>query len=85
VGPVVEELTFRGIGFFLLAQFGQVAAILVTAVAFALTHGILQGLPVFFIIGVALAFVRSRTDSIYPSIVMHAAFNTIGVIGGVLN
>jgi CAAX protease family protein len=85
VGPVVEELTFRGIGFFLLAQFGQVAAILVTAVAFALTHGIIQGVPVFFIIGVALAFVRSRTDSIYPSIVMHAAFNTIGVIGGVLN
>jgi CAAX protease family protein len=85
VGPIVEELTFRGIGFFLLAQFGQVAAVLVTAVAFALTHGILEGLPVFFIIGVALAFIRARTDSIYPPIVMHAGFNAIGVIAGVFN
>jgi membrane protease YdiL (CAAX protease family) len=85
VGPIVEELTFRGIGFFLLAQFGQVAAVLVTAVAFALTHGILEGLPVFFIIGVALAFIRARTDSIYPPIVMHAGFNAIGVIAGIFN
>lgn len=85
VGPIVEELTFRGIGFFLLAQFGQVAAVLVTSVAFALTHGILEGLPVFFIIGVALAFIRARTNSIYPPIVMHAGFNAIGVIAGIFN
>jgi membrane protease YdiL (CAAX protease family) len=85
VGPIVEELTFRGIGFFLLVQFGQVAAVVVTAVAFALTHGILEGLPIFFIIGVALAFIRARTNSIYPSILMHAGFNGIGVIAGVFN
>lgn len=85
VGPIVEELTFRGIGFFLLAQFGQVAAIIVTAIAFALTHGILEGLPIFFIIGTALAIVRARTNSIYPAILMHAGFNGIGVIAGVFN
>ena len=85
VGPIVEELTFRGIGFFLLAQFGQVAAIIVTAIAFALTHGILEGLPIFFIIGTALAVVRARTNSIYPPILMHAGFNGIGVIAGVFN
>jgi membrane protease YdiL (CAAX protease family) len=85
VGPIVEELTFRGIGFFLLVHFGQVAAVVVTAVAFALTHGILEGLPIFFIIGVALAFIRARTNSIYPSILMHAGFNGIGVIAGVFN
>jgi membrane protease YdiL (CAAX protease family) len=85
IAPVVEELLFRGIGFFLLAQFGQIGAIGVTAIAFALTHGIAAGIPVFFIIGVGLGFMRSRTKSIYPSVLMHAGFNGIGVIAGLFN
>jgi membrane protease YdiL (CAAX protease family) len=85
VAPIVEELMFRGIGFFLLEQFGQLAAIVVTAIAFALTHGIVEGLPVFFVIGVGLAFMRSRTKSVYPPILMHAGFNGIGVIAGLFN
>jgi membrane protease YdiL (CAAX protease family) len=85
VAPIVEELMFRGIGFFLFEQFGQLAAIVVTAIAFALTHGIVEGLPVFFIIGVGLAFMRSRTKSIYPPVLMHAGFNGIGVIAGLFN
>jgi membrane protease YdiL (CAAX protease family) len=82
IAPVVEELLFRGIGFYLLAQFGQLAAILVTGVAFALVHGILEGLPIFFIIGVGLAFIRSRTASIYPALIMHGGFNGTGLIVG---
>lgn len=82
LGPVVEELTFRGLGFYLLSQFGALAAIVVTSLAFALAHGIVAGIPVFFVIGVGLAFVRSRTDSIYPAMIMHGVFNTIQLIGG---
>ena len=85
VAPIVEELMFRGIGFFLLEQFGQLAAIVVTAIAFSLTHGIVEGIPVFFVIGAGLAFMRSRTKSIYPPILLHAGFNGIGVIGGLFN
>jgi membrane protease YdiL (CAAX protease family) len=84
-GPIVEELLFRGIGFFLLLQFGGIAAILVTAAAFALTHGIAQGIPIFFIIGVGLALLRSRTGSIYPAMILHICFNGFGVIAGVFN
>ena len=82
--PVVEELLYRGIGFTLLAQFGQVAAIVITAFAFALAHGIVEGLPVFFVIGAAFAFVRSRTGSIYPAIAMHGAFNGAQMLLGAL-
>jgi uncharacterized protein len=78
--PVVEELIYRGLGFTLLAQFGDLAAIFMTAIAFALAHGIVEGIPVFFVIGAALAFVRSRTNSIYPSMIMHGTFNGIQVI-----
>ena len=80
--PVVEELIYRGLGFMLLVQFGDLAAISMTAIAFALAHGIVEGIPVFFVIGAALAFVRSRTNSIYPSMIMHGTFNGIQVILG---
>lgn len=82
VVPIVEELIYRGIGFTLLAQFGHLAAIVVTAIAFALAHGIAEGLPVFFVIGAGLAFVRSRTASLYPAIAMHALFNASQMILG---
>jgi membrane protease YdiL (CAAX protease family) len=85
LGPLVEELLFRGIGFHLLAQFGHLAAIVVTAIAFALTHGIAVGLPIFFVIGVGLGFIRSRTGSIYPALLLHMAFNGLALIAGVLN
>jgi membrane protease YdiL (CAAX protease family) len=85
LGPLVEEFLFRGIGFYLLAQFGDLAAIVVTSIAFALTHGIAVGLPIFFIIGVGLGFIRSRTESIYPALLLHAGFNGIALVGGVLN
>jgi membrane protease YdiL (CAAX protease family) len=82
-GPIVEELLFRGVGFFLLLPFGQTAAIVITAITFALTHGLAQGLPIFFIIGVGLALIRARTGSVYPSMLLHICFNGFGVIAGV--
>lgn len=85
LGPLVEEFLFRGIGFYLLAQFGHLAAIVVTSIAFALTHGIAVGLPIFFIIGVGLGFIRSRTGSIYPALLLHAGFNSVALVGGLVN
>jgi uncharacterized protein len=79
---IVEELIYRGIGFTLLVQFGHTAAIVVTSFAFALAHGIVEGIPVFFAIGAALGFVRSRTGSIYPAMLMHGAFNGVQVVLG---
>ena len=32
------------------------------------------------VFGTALAFVRSRTDSVYPGMVVHAVFNSIALI-----
>lgn len=83
VAPIAEEMTFRGLGFFLLSQFGHWAAIAVTGIAFALAHGIVVGLPVFFVIGAALAYVRFRTGSILPAILVHAAFNGLQLAVGV--
>ncbi|MGN6429540.1 MAG: lysostaphin resistance A-like protein [Gaiellaceae bacterium] len=76
VGPIVEELTFRGLGFYLLESFvGQTATILVLGIMFGLWHGLVEALPVLVVFGLCLAYLRARTDSIYPGMVLHAFFN----------
>lgn len=84
VAPVVEELTFRGIGFTLLERYGQGWAIALTALAFALVHGPLANLPIILLFGAGMAYLRGRTHSVYPGIVVHALFNISGVAGTVI-
>jgi hypothetical protein len=79
VAPFVEEVTFRGLGYSLLAQFGIAVAIFGTAIAFALGHGLLEGLPVLFAFGAGLAYIRYRQDSVVPGIVLHGLFNAIAL------
>ena len=83
VAPVVEELLFRGVGFSLLARYGQTAAILLVGLAFGLWHGLVYALPVLAAFGAGLALVRSRTDSVYPCIALHATFNAVALIAAV--
>src|SRR5215211_1848479 len=40
VGPIVEELMFRGVGYGLLEPFGRSRAIIIVGLAFALIHGL---------------------------------------------
>jgi uncharacterized protein len=79
VAPVVEELTYRGLGFSLLMRFGRPAAILLVGIAFGLGHGLVTALPVLTAFGIGLAYLRSRTKSIYPAMLLHAAFNGLAL------
>jgi membrane protease YdiL (CAAX protease family) len=83
VGPIVEELTFRGVGYGLLVRFGETSAILLVGLAFGLVHGLVAGFPVIATFGIGLAYLRSRTQSVYPCIVLHACFNAAGLALGV--
>jgi uncharacterized protein len=75
LAPVVEELTFRGLGFTLLERFGRPAAIVLVGLAFGLAHGLVEGLPLLFLFGAGLAYLRSRTESVYPGMVIHVVYN----------
>ena len=80
VGPIVEELTFRGLGYSLLRPYGLTTAILGIGVLFALWHGLVQALPVLFVFGAGLAYLRSRTDSVYPGMILHMLFNALALL-----
>jgi membrane protease YdiL (CAAX protease family) len=81
--PLVEELTFRGLGFYLLRPYGKWVAILGTGLLFGLSHGLLLAAPIIIIFGCVLAWIRERTDSVYPGMVLHGAFNLIALVAAV--
>ena len=80
IGPVVEELLYRGAGLALLEPYGQRVAVGVTAVLFGLGHGLLLSLGAFIWFGIVVALVRLRTKSLYPAILVHSTFNALGMI-----
>ena len=75
LAPVVEELTFRGLGFTLLERFGRWPAIVLVGIAFGLAHGLVEALPPLVVFGMCLAYLRSRTGSVYPGMILHALYN----------
>jgi uncharacterized protein len=80
IGPVVEELLYRGAGLTLLEPYGERVAVGVTAVLFGLGHGLLLSLGAFIWFGLVVAIVRLRTRSLYPAILVHSTFNALGMI-----
>jgi membrane protease YdiL (CAAX protease family) len=82
VAPIVEELMFRGIGYTLLEPFGERFAIVAVGLAFGLVHGLVDGFVIVAAFGIGLAYMRSRTRSIYPCILLHSAFNGTALLIG---
>lgn len=79
--PIAEEFLFRGMLFRLLRTRMQlVAAVTVSAIAFALLHFIPALVPALLGMGVVLALVANRYDSLYPAMLVHALNNGIAVI-----
>jgi membrane protease YdiL (CAAX protease family) len=81
--PLVEELTFRGLGFSLLEPFGRWVAIVATGVLFGLSHGLVLELPIIAAFGCLLGWLRARTGSVFPGMALHAAFNLVALVAAV--
>jgi membrane protease YdiL (CAAX protease family) len=86
VAPLFEELLFRGFIQPLLSRtFGVVAGILITAIIFGALHAPEYSLAWQYavavsIVGAVLGWVRTASNSIIPSTVMHGSYNAVFVI-----
>jgi membrane protease YdiL (CAAX protease family) len=78
--PIFEESLCRGLGYSLFEPLAAPVAILVTAVAFTLAHGVIVDIPVILATGIGLGYMRASTGSIYPCIALHAFFNGFGLV-----
>lgn len=73
---IFEELAFRGLlQGRLSALFGTNLGILLTAVAFALAHGVTLALPIHFLLGLYLCWARVQWGSLLPCMLFHMLYN----------
>lgn len=78
--PIFEESLCRGLGYALFEPLRAPTAVLITAVAFTLAHGVIVDIPVILATGIGLGYMRASTGSIYPCIALHGFFNGFGLV-----
>lgn len=91
IGPLCEELAFRGFILPLLARtLGAAPGIILTAVPFALLHGPQyqwqwQIIVLLTFAGASFGYTRYYSGSLIPAFVMHATYNLMLFVGYLLN
>lgn len=76
VAPIAEELTFRGLCFAAMGRY----ALPGSAALFAVAHGLPVLLVPVFLAGLAIGWLRMRTDSLYPGLAVHMSLNATALV-----
>ncbi|MCM1023266.1 MAG: CPBP family intramembrane metalloprotease [Prevotella sp.] len=79
LGPVLEELLYRGILLQSMRKYNEKFAIFLSALIFGLMHQNYQQFILGFLIGIPLAVVTIKSGSIVPAIFTHIIVNTSGM------
>jgi len=78
LGPVIEEMFFRGFCYPVFKEkWGSVWGMVISAAFFASIHGSLFAFIPIFVLGLILAYVYEKRNSLIPSIVIHVTHNSI--------
>lgn len=83
--PITEELLFRGFTLKALSCVSQRFGIIVSALLFGLIHGNVAQFIVAFIVGIFLAHIDIKHNSIIPSICCHVLANTFSEISNYIS
>lgn len=84
VPAFAEEFAFRGIFMGTLRKFGDTFAIITSAIVFGAMHCNISQIPFAFLLGLVLAYVDCKTNSIIPSIIIHFLNNCYAVTLNIL-
>lgn len=79
LGPVLEELLYRGVLLQSMRKYNERFAIFLSAAIFGLMHQNYQQFILGFLIGIPLAVVTIKSGSIVPAIFTHIVVNTSGM------
>jgi membrane protease YdiL (CAAX protease family) len=81
LGPVVEEVFFRGFLYGALRKHvGIIGGVVISALLFALLHANLASFFPILALGALLAYLYEKTGSLTASITVHVAHNTLMLI-----
>lgn len=80
LGPVLEELLYRGVILQSMRRYSERFAIFLSAIVFGLMHQNYQQAILGFLVGIPLAVVTIKSGSIVPAIFTHILLNTLGTV-----
>lgn len=84
LGPVLEELLYRGILLQSMRKYNERFAIFLSALIFGLMHENYQQFILGFLLGIPLAVVAVKYNSLVPSIITHIIVNTTASVTNVI-
>lgn len=84
LGPVLEELLYRGVLLQSMRKYNERFAIFLSAVIFGLMHENYQQFILGFLLGIPLAVVAVKYNSLVPSIITHIIVNTTASVSNVI-
>ncbi|MCR4614968.1 MAG: CPBP family intramembrane metalloprotease [Clostridiales bacterium] len=84
IPPLSEEFALRGVVLQPLRKYGDVFAIVMSALIFALMHGTALQVPFAFIAGLSLGYFTIATGTLWTGILIHCLNNAITVAVGLL-
>ncbi|NLL91116.1 MAG: CPBP family intramembrane metalloprotease [Ruminococcaceae bacterium] len=76
----LEELLFRGVLLERLRKYGNVLAITMSSLVFALMHGNAVGFLFIFMLGLVFGYMTVISESLIPSIIMHLLNNSVALL-----
>ncbi|GGP69490.1 CPBP family intramembrane glutamic endopeptidase [Saccharothrix coeruleofusca] len=76
-----EELLFRGVVANTLLKHGVWTGVVLSALIFALVHGLNMILPLAFVVGLVNATLLRRSGSVWPAVIVHVVYNSVSNIG----
>lgn len=77
LGPILEELIFRGVLLDGLKKYGNAFGIIMSAVMFGLFHQRMAQCFSAITFGLVLGFIAVKTESIMPTVIIHILNNTL--------
>jgi membrane protease YdiL (CAAX protease family) len=85
VGPLVEEMFFRGALYARLchgmtARGAAVRAALVSSLLFVVSHEDARDWPSLVVVALVLGLLRAVSGSLLPCLALHVAFNSVGAL-----
>ncbi|MDE6832957.1 MAG: CPBP family intramembrane metalloprotease [Ruminococcus sp.] len=80
IAPITEEIFFRGMLLRVFSRTNQRFAVFATAFFFGLSHHNIPQFVLAFIMGIFLAHITLKHNSIIPAVIVHAFTNTMSTL-----
>ena len=84
IPALVEEFAYRGLVAGVLKEHDEMLAVFGSAFLFGMAHGNFGQIPFAFVVGLILGYVRIKTDSMLPGILIHFGNNFYATVVSIL-